>query len=431
MYSTTPKILHQVVGKAIVHHVLDVALELNPTEIVTVVSPHICAKAVAGGRDVRVAIQTHPRGTGDAARAGLEQLGAGEECNILILYGDTPLIQAQELVHLVTQHESHPQNSITVLGMRLSDPRHYGRLVCEGKNLLQIVEYKDATPAQRQIDLCNTGIILTSIATLKKLLPELTCNNAAQEYYLTDIIALAKNHAIQSYVVEAKTPDLFHGVNNRVELAKAEQDSQSILRDNIMRSGVTLLDPETVYFNYDTVVGKDTVIYPNVFFGEQVSVGENVCIYPNCYLIKTQLNDNTKVGPFAHLREHTILEEGAEIGNFVEVKNSTFGKAAKAKHLAYLGDATVGAKANIGAGVITCNYDGKAKYQTEIGEGAFIGSNSSLVAPVTIGEAATIGAGSTITKDVPAYALGVARGKQELKLHWTKASRPHYKKSEG
>lgn len=427
MFSQTPKILHQVVGKPIIHHVLDAALALNPQEAVTVISPHICATAVVGGRPVKTAVQEHPRGTGDAVRSGLAQLSESQG-DVLIVCGDTPLIQAEELAHLIAEHRLHPENSVTVLGMRLSDPRQYGRIVAEDKNLSCIVEYKDATAAQRQINLCNTGIIITSVATLKNLLPKLSCNNSAQEYYLTDIVELAKTHFINTYVVESKNPDLFHGVNNRAELAVAERQYQAILRDKIMRSGVTLLDPDTIYFNHDTIIGKDTTIYPNVFFGEDVIVGENATIYPNCYLVKTRLGNQTKVGPFAHLREHTVLEDDAEIGNFVEVKKSTLGRAAKAKHLAYLGDAVIGAKANIGAGVITCNYDGVAKHQTIIGEGAFIGSNSSLVAPVSIGEDAMVGAGSAITKDVPAHALCVARSKQEVRLNWMKSFRQNYKK---
>jgi bifunctional UDP-N-acetylglucosamine pyrophosphorylase/glucosamine-1-phosphate N-acetyltransferase len=430
MFSHTPKILHQVVGKPIVHHVLDAALALDPQEVITVISPHVCASSVVGERAVKVAIQEHPRGTGDAVRSGLGHL-SNSQGDVLIVCGDTPLIQVDELVHLLAEHRLHPENSISVLGMRLNDPRQYGRIVADGKNLNCIVEYKDATDVERQINLCNTGIIITSIATLKNLLPKLTCNNSAQEYYLTDIIELANKQSINRYVVESKNPDLFHGVNNRVELAIAERQYQAILRDKIMRSGVTLLDPDTIYFNHDTIIGKDTTIYPNVFFGEEVVVGEGATIYPSCYLVKTRLGNQTKIGPFAHLREYTILEDNAEIGNFVEVKKSTLGKAAKAKHLTYLGDAIIGAKANIGAGVITCNYDGISKHQTIIGERAFIGSNSSLIAPVSIGEDAIVGAGSAITNDVPAQALGIARGKQEVKLNWTKSFHQNYEKIKG
>lgn len=426
MVSATPKILHPIGGKPIVHHVLDTALKLNPKEAVVVISPHLQAASVIGSRPVKVAVQEQPRGTGDAVRAGLEQLSQLEG-DVLILCGDVPLIQEEELEALFANRQSHPKESITVLGMQLKDPRQYGRIVAEEEKLIRIVEYKDATATERQINLCNTGIILTSIATLKKLLPELNCHNAAQEYYLTDIIALAQKHHFGSYVVTGKNPDLFHGINNRAELAQTERQYQASMRHKMMLSGVTLLDPDTVYFSHDTIVGKDTVIYPNVFFGENVVVGENVTIYSNCHLVNTCLGNQTKVGPFAHLREHTILEEKAEIGNFVEVKKSKLEYAAKAKHLAYLGDTTVGAKANIGAGVITCNYDGFSKHETKIGAGAFVGSNCALVAPVSIGEAAIVGAGSIITKDVPDNALGIARGKQQVILNWAMSFRQNYK----
>ncbi|WP_052046168.1 bifunctional UDP-N-acetylglucosamine diphosphorylase/glucosamine-1-phosphate N-acetyltransferase GlmU [Candidatus Paracaedibacter symbiosus] len=419
MVSNTPKILHPVAGKPIVHHVLDVALALTE-EVVVVVSPQLDALAVTGGRPAKVARQHHPRGTGDAVRAGLEQLQC-DDGNVLILCGDVPLVQEAELQALFQQHQQHHKDSISVLGMRLTDPGHYGRIVAEGKRLISIVEFKEATPEIRAINLCNTGIILTSLATLKKLLPELSCQNAAQEYYLTDIMALGQSHGIESYVVEAANSTLFHGINNRAQLAQAEQQYQQMLRHKMMLSGVTLLDPDTVYFAHDTVVGRDTTIYPNVFFGEGVAVGENVTIYPNCHLVKTLLGNDTKVGPFAHLRDHTILEDKAEVGNFVEVKKSRLGTGAKAKHLTYLGDAVVGTKANIGAGVITCNYDGVAKHQTTIGAGAFIGSNSALVAPISIGDEALIGAGSVITKDVPGQALGIAREKQKIILNWVKS----------
>lgn len=421
MYSKTPKILHKVAGKCLVHHVIDTALALHSKEIVAVLSPSLSPEKVVEGRPIKIAIQHTAQGTGDATRVGLEQLDGPPTQNVLILCGDVPLLQPEDLIPLLEEHQQRSENpGISVLGMRLEDPRQYGRLVTEGKRLQRIVEYKDASDQERQINLCNSGVILTSLANLQLLLPQLTCANQSQEYYLTDIIELGQRHGIESYVVEAVRPEVFHGINNRVELAKAEQEYQDILRTRIMRSGVTLIDPKTTYFQWDTVVGKDTIIYPNVCFGEQVVIGENVTVYPNCYLTKTHLANNTKVGPFAHLREYTYLEEAAEIGNFVEVKKSTFGKGAKAKHLAYIGDAWVGEQANIGAGVITCNYDGRSKHQTIIGDSAFIGSNSSLVAPVTIGEGAIVGAGSTITKDIDAHALGIARSKQEVKTNWKK-----------
>lgn len=426
MISTTPKILHAVGGKPIVHHVLDTALGLNPVEVVVVLSPHLQADAVVGGRSVKVARQEQPRGTGDAVRAGLAQLSqsAGD---VLILCGDVPLVEAEDLQELFDQRQLHPKESVTVLGACFQDSRQYGRIVAEGERLIRIVEYKDATPEERQINLCNTGIILTSVATLNKLLPELTCHNAAQEYYLTDIITLAQTHQFGSYVVKGKNQERFHGINNRVELAQTEHQYQKRIRQKMMLSGVTLLDPDSVFFSHDTVVGKDTIIYPNVFFGENVVVGENVVIYPNCHLVKTSLGNQTKIGPFAHLREHTVLEDKAEIGNFVEVKKSRLGYAAKAKHLTYLGDTIVGAKANIGAGVITCNYDGFAKHETKIGEGAFVGSNCALVAPVSIGEGAIVGAGSIITEDVPKDALGIGRGQQKVLLDWAASFRQRKK----
>lgn len=417
MVSDTPKVLHPIAGKAIIHHVLDVALSLKPQQVIAVLHPDLDAEQIKGGRPVTITRQMNPLGTGDAVRVGLEALKQKDNL-VLILCGDIPLINADELECFIDQHKTFPQNSISFLGIRLNNPRQYGRLVKKDSKIEKIVEFKDATSEERQINLCNSGIILTSQQSWEQLLPLLTCQNAAREYYVTDICALGKTEGIDSYVVEAKNPENFHGINNRVELAWAENQYQQQMRQKVMLAGVTLIDPETVYFSYDTVIGKDTVIYPHVFFGPGVTIGENVIIYSSCHLTKTILGSQTKVGPFAHLREYTILEEKAEIGNFVEVKKSTLKQAAKAKHLTYLGDSIIGEKANVGAGVITCNYDGFNKHQTTIGAGAFIGSNSALVAPVIIGENAMVGAGSIVTTDVPDEALAVAREKQKNILNW-------------
>lgn len=426
MKSSLPKILHPLGGKAMVHHVIDVALSLDPSQVIVVVSPTLDQDRVRGGRDIDVVIQEEPLGTGDAVKSALSRLSPEVE-DVLVLCGDVPLIIAEDLKHFIAGRR-HNAKDILMLAMDLDNPRQYGRLITQRDSVQSIVEYKDLTPEQRGIHLCNSGIYMVPRLILGKILECLKADNAAQEYYLTDIVAHAGDHGVETRYVLAQEPETLHGINNRIELSMAELSFQERWRRHHMLEGVTLLDPSTTYFSHDTIIGKDTIVYPNVVFGSGVIIGENAVVYPGCFLVNSTLGNSTKVGPYAHLREGTILDEAAEVGNFVECKKTYFAPKAKAKHLSYLGDTQVGQGANVGAGTITCNYDGFKKSQTIIEEGAFIGSNSALVAPVRIGKGAMVSAGSTVTKDVPSGALAVARSRQENKLDWSTRFRSRFLK---
>jgi bifunctional UDP-N-acetylglucosamine pyrophosphorylase / glucosamine-1-phosphate N-acetyltransferase len=418
MNSELPKILHPLGGKAMVHHVIDLALSMDLNQAIVVVSPPLNPDQISAGRPIDMAIQERPLGTGDAVRAGLEKLANAQD-DVLILSGDVPLLEGGTLAPLLSKRQDHPHD-LLLLAMRLEDPHHYGRLITQEDRVETIVEYKDATLNQRALNLCNAGIYLIPAPVLRSLLPRLSDQNAAGEFYLTDLIALAKTEGFTSRYVETSAPETLNGINNRIELALAEKTLQNRWRQRFMKEGVTLIDPESVFFSYDTVIGKDTLIHPNVTFGPGVVMGANVTLYPFCHLEKCTIQNGAKIGPFAHLRTGTVIEEAAEVGNFVEMKETILGKKAKAKHLSYLGNTHVGERANIGAGTITCNYDGFSKSLTSIGAGAFIGSNTSLVAPVEVGEGAIVAAGSVITTPVPAHSLGIARHRQLNKEGWAK-----------
>lgn len=430
MKSSLPKILHPLGGKAMVHHVIDVTKQISPGQTIVVVSPHLDADLVKGGRPIDLAVQHNPLGTGDAVKAALSLI-ADEIQDVLILCGDAPLIQMEDLQCLLEGRKTD-RTEILMLAMDLDDPRQYGRLKTTGLIVENIIEFKDLKSDEKNIQLCNSGVYLVPRDVLTNALEKLEANNTAGEYYLTDIIAHAKNTGVQTRYLLSQAPDTLNGINNRVELAQATQHLQQRWRQNHMLAGVTLMDPASVTFSHDTIIGTDTVIYPNVFIGPEVVIGSSVTLYPGCFLMKSTLGDGTKVGPYAHLRDGTVLDSQAEIGNFVECKKSHFGPGAKAKHLSYIGDATVGKKANIGAGTITCNYDGFKKSKTIIGNGAFIGSNSALVAPVVVGDNAIVSAGSVITHDVPEGALAIARSHQENKSNWaTKFREASAKRKEG
>lgn len=416
MKSDLPKVLHQLGGKAMVHHVIDLTLSMEMKQIIVVASPYLVPEQILGGRTIDLTIQEKPLGTGDAVRAGLDALKS-EDDDILILSGDVPLIEFETLAPLFNKRKDYPED-LLILAMSLPDPRHYGRLVTTGDVVDKIVEFKDATDDQKNIKLCNAGVYLIPSQILRNLLPRLSSQNAAGELYLTDIIALAKDQGLTSRYVETPSPQTLNGINNRAELAQAEKMLQHRWRQQMMLNGVTLIDPDSVFFAHDTIVGKDTVIHPNVTFAPGVSIATNVTIYPFCHLENCTLNTGAQVGPFAHLRTGANIGEQATVGNFVEIKDTTLGYKAKAKHLSYLGNTQIGDRANIGAGTITCNYNGFQKSPTQIGDGAFIGSNTSLVAPVSIGKSAIIAAGSVITDNVPENALGIARQTQINKPTW-------------
>jgi bifunctional UDP-N-acetylglucosamine pyrophosphorylase/glucosamine-1-phosphate N-acetyltransferase len=409
MRSALPKVLHAIGGRPMVNHVLATAAALDASRQVVVIGPGMDAVAAAVA-PADTAVQKNQQGTGDAVMAARDAL---EDFNgtVLILYGDTPLIEADTLRRMVLAREAG--HMVVVLGFRPAEPGAYGRLIVANDGSLDaIVEAKDATPAQLAVDLCNSGVMAVDGARLFALLDKVTNDNAKGEYYLTDIVHLARAQGGSCGFIEAPEAEL-QGVNDRVDLAAAEATLQGRLRDAAMRSGATMTDPASVYLSWDTDIGSDVIIGPHVVFGPGVTVANGAEIRAYCHLEGATVGPEAVVGPFARLRPGATLKRGSRVGNFVEVKNAVMGEGAKANHLSYVGDAEVGAKANIGAGTITCNYDGFLKYKTVIGPGAFIGSNSALVAPVTIGEGGIVGAGSTVTKDVAPDAIAVVRAEQK------------------
>ena len=334
---------------------------------------------------------------------------------MLILYGDVPLIEAETMAHMLQRLNEPDAPAAVVVGFRPKDPQAYGRILAAPDGTIdKMVEYKDASREERAVDLCNSGLMAARAEELFPLLARVGNDNAAGEYYLPDVVMLAGQDGRKSAVIEAE-PWEMAGVNSRAELALVEGEWQRRRRLRAMADGVTLVAPDTVWFAHDTEIGRDTVIEPNVVFGPGVRIGERVTIKAFSHIEGAVVEPGAQVGPYARLRPGSEIGEDARVGNFVEVKKAKLGKGAKANHLSYLGDAEIGAGANIGAGTITCNYDGFFKYRTVIGEGAFIGSNSALVAPVTIGDGALIGAGSVITRDVSADAVALARGNQAEK----------------
>lgn len=417
MKSSLPKVLHKVADRSLLGHVIDTVGRLDCERIVVVVGPDMENVASEAAPNPTV-IQQAQSGTADAvkpARDALSGLGAG---TIFILYGDTPFIRPETLRAM--QNQRAEGAGVVVLGFRPENPGAYGRLILSDDGALEeIVEYREANAAQRAVDLCNSGVMAVDSEKLFRWIDKVNNQNAKGEYYLTDIVAIARSEGALAVVVEAEEAELL-GINSRVDLADAEVYWQEERRTAAMDNGVTLTDPKSVFFSYDTEISPDVIIGPNVFFGPGVSVARDVEIKAFCHIEGAKIGEGSSVGPFARLRPGAVLEKDVHIGNFVEVKNTKMGQGAKASHLTYLGDATIGAKSNIGAGTITCNYDGFFKYRTVIGEGAFIGSNTALVAPVTVGDGAIVGAGSVITRDVDEHALVVARGRQKEIAGWAR-----------
>lgn len=414
MKSAHPKVLHPVLGRPMVNHVVAGAEALGARRTVVVVGPDM-AELVAAVAPHPTVEQTDRLGTAHAvaqARAALADFSG----TVLVLYGDTPLITLATLERLLTAH-AEAGAGVSVLGFRAARPGAYGRLVTGPEGLEAIVEAKEATPEQLAIDLCNSGVMAVDGAALWGWLDRVDNANAKGEYYLTDIVALARADGRRCVAVEGEE-DEFLGVNSRVELAVAERLAQDRMRRAAMEAGATLIDPTSVHFSWDTRLGRDVVVGPFTVFGPGVTVGDGVEIKGFCHFEKCAIAPAATVGPYARLRPGADIGEGAHIGNFVEVKKAVVEPGAKVNHLTYIGDARVGAKANVGAGTITCNYDGFGKYHTDIGAGAFIGSNSALVAPVKIGDGAIVAAGSVVTRTVPADALVVGRGEESVREGW-------------
>jgi bifunctional UDP-N-acetylglucosamine pyrophosphorylase/glucosamine-1-phosphate N-acetyltransferase len=424
MKSSLPKVLHPLAGRPMINHLLATVEALEPERVAVVVGPGMdaVAQAVAPHRTV---IQDAQLGTGHAVQQAAESL-VGFSGTVLILYGDTPLITRPTLDAMLDRRRQQPAPAVVVLGFRPADPAEYGRLVLGPGGLEAIVEFKDATPQQRALVLCNSGVMAVDGRRLCDLVDRLDNANAKGEYYLTDIVGLAHADGAVCGFVEGAAEELL-GINSRLELAAAEAVVQARLRRAAMEGGVTLEDPSSVHLSWDTKLGRDVTIAPHVYFGPGVTVGDGVEIRSFCHLVGATIEAGADLGPFARLRPGAWVGRDVHVGNFVEVKNTTIEQGAKVGHLTYLGDARIGAGANIGAGTITCNYDGFSKSFTDIGAGAFIGSNSSLVAPVAVGNNSIVGAGSVITRDVSEGSLAVARNAQLELPGWVERFRERKK----
>ena len=413
MASDMPKVLHQVAGAPLLVHAMMSGAALSPEHTVIVTghgAERVDPIATAFDEAAEVVIQEDRLGTAHAVAQAKNAL-AGFSGDAIVLYGDTPFIRPETLEAMIEARSDH---AVVVLGFDAADPARYGRLVTKGDTLERIVEFKDATEAERAITLCNSGVICADAETLFDLIDAVGNDNASGEYYLTDIVGLARDRGLSASVVRCDENETM-GVNSRIDLAVAEAAFQTRARTELLTLGVTMTAPETVFLSHDTVIGRDTIIEPNVVFGPGVTVESETTLRAFSHLEGCHVSRGSIVGPYARLRPGTELAENTKIGNFVETKNAIIAEGAKVNHLSYVGDADVGARANIGAGTVTCNYDGVFKHKTTIGAGAFIGSNTMLVAPVTVGAEAMTASGSVITTDVEDGALAVGRGKQTNK----------------
>ncbi|WP_349293856.1 bifunctional UDP-N-acetylglucosamine diphosphorylase/glucosamine-1-phosphate N-acetyltransferase GlmU [Gemmobacter sp. 24YEA27] len=413
MNSDLPKVLHKVAAAPLLHHAMAAGATLSPVATIVVVGhggDEVAASALKFDPDVVITRQEEQNGTGhavDQARAALE----GQPGDVIVLYGDTPFIRAETLAAML---EARARNAVVVLGFQAADPGRYGRLITEGDSLERIVEYKDANEAERAVTLCNSGVICASAKDLFALIAEIGNANASGEYYLTDVVGIARSKGLTATVVVCDEAETL-GVNTRAQLAAAEAAFQARARAEALETGVTLTAPETVFFALDTIIGRDAIIGPNVLFGPGVTIESGAEIKGFCHLEGCHVSRGADVGPFARLRPGAELAEDVHVGNFVEIKNAILDEGVKVGHLTYIGDADVGEFTNIGAGTVTCNYDGVMKHRTRIGKRAFIGSDTMLVAPVTVGDDALTGSGSVITEDVPAGAVALGRAKQVSK----------------
>ncbi|MCB1491637.1 MAG: bifunctional UDP-N-acetylglucosamine diphosphorylase/glucosamine-1-phosphate N-acetyltransferase GlmU [Rhodobiaceae bacterium] len=426
MKSDTPKVMHPIGGVPMLRHVLMTAKAVCGRRAV-VIGPdmEIVANETAGSDpDAGVHIQQDRLGTAHAAAAARSAV-SGDVDFVLVMFGDTPLLKAATVSAVADALRTGAD--VCALGFTAEDPTGYGRLIMNGDRLVAIREHADATDEERRITFCNSGVMGFRAGCFLELIDAIGNDNPKGEYYLTDAIEIANRRGFSVTAIAGESLE-FLGINSRAQLAEAEAVFQDRLRRAAMDGGVTMVAPETVFLCADTVIGRDVLIEPNVIFGPKVKVADNVTIHAFCHIEDAEIGEGASIGPFARIRPGTVAGPKAKIGNFVETKKAIIGEGAKLNHLSYLGDVEIGAKANIGAGTITCNYDGFNKFKTEIGAGAFIGSNSALVAPVTIGDGAYVGSGSVVTSAVPADALAVARGRQANMAGWAKAFRDKNKK---
>jgi bifunctional UDP-N-acetylglucosamine pyrophosphorylase/glucosamine-1-phosphate N-acetyltransferase len=429
MKSALPKVLHPVAGRSMLEHVIGTAGALRPTTI-TVIIGHQSDAIRAAFRNhpgLRFAVQEPQRGTAHALQQA-EPLLAGETGTLVLLYGDVPLLRAGTVERLLETH-AHASAAATVLTANVERPYGYGRIIRSRGRIARIVEERDASPTQRRVHEINSGIYAFDLRPLFEALRSIPAANTQGEYYLTDLVGIYRRRKLPVETFTVESPDEIRGVNSRTELAEVNAIMRQTKNEELMAAGVTLVDPATTYIDPDVQIGADTVIHPGVVIQGQTKIGaaceiqayvrisdaeiaDRVTIHNFCLIVGARVADGASIGPFAHLRPETEVGQSAKVGNFVELKKTSLGAGSKANHLSYLGDATIGANVNVGAGTITCNYDGKQKHQTVIEDDSFIGSDTQLIAPVRIGKGAYVAAGSSITSDVPSGALGIARGKQ-------------------
>ena len=415
MKSKYSKVLHPVGGRSMLAWVASLAKTAGVTRTICVVGEgNADVRAEAEKLGLEIAVQEPQRGTGHAVLCAREAVGDFEG-DLVVLYADTPLIKPETLANVFDALSGNAD--VAVLGFEAADPAAYGRLITEGDELLAIVEAKEASPEQLAVSFCNSGVMAASTTHMFSALERVTDDNAKGEYYLTDIVEILRGDGCRSVAVAGAETEML-GVNSRPDLAMAEAAFQDRMRTHMMESGVTLQDPSTTYFSYDTQIENDATIGANVVFGPAVSIAAHAHIHPFCHIEGTSIGEGAQIGPFARLRPGTELANNTKVGNFVEVKKAKISEGSKINHLSYIGDALIGRDVNVGAGTITCNYDGYFKYVTTIEDGAFVGTNSSLVAPVTIGKGAFLGSGGVDTNDVPSGALALGRSKQVNKEGW-------------
>ena len=415
MKSSKSKVLHDLAGRRLIEWVQACAVEAGCERVICVVGDaNADVRDAAEALSMEIAVQEPQMGTGHAVDCARKAVGEDYEGDVAVLFADTPLITTKTL-HTV--FEALAKSDVAVLGFDAKDPGAYGRLIERDGKLEKIVEAKEASPEELAVTLCNSGVLAAQSGRLFSALKHVTNENAKGEYYLTDVIEIMRNEGGRAIAVRGDEGEML-GVNSRVDLAAANTSFQANMRRIALEDGVTMRDPDTVYFSYDTVIERDAVIGENVVFGPGVTVKSGATIHPFCHIEGAVVGEGASVGPFARLRPGTELGPDTFIGNFVEVKKTKMGRGSKASHLTYLGDADIGESSNIGAGTVTCNYDGFFKHKTTIGDGVFIGTHTSLVAPVTIGDGGFTATGTVVTKNVPADALGIARAEQVNKLGW-------------
>jgi bifunctional UDP-N-acetylglucosamine pyrophosphorylase / glucosamine-1-phosphate N-acetyltransferase len=423
MRSDTHKVLHPIASRPLLLHLLDRVDALGADKRVVVVGKgREQVEGAIAGRDAAIAVQAEQKGTGHAVQQAAGAL-AGYDGPVLVLYGDTPFVQAQTLRRMIDRLNGEDGPGIVVLASQPDDPAKYGRIILgDGDRIAKMVEYRDASEDERAVRLCNSGMMAVRARDLFRWLDKVGNDNAAGEFYLPDIVNVAAAEGREAVVIEGD-PYEAAGVNSRAELAHLELEWQRRRREQALDEGATLIDPESVWFAYDTKLGRDVTVEPHVVFGPGVQIADGATIHAFSHIEGATIGAKASIGPFARIRPGTRLAERTKVGNFVELKKAELAEGAKVNHLSYVGDASVGARANIGAGTITCNYDGFGKYLTVIGDGAFIGSNTALVAPVTVGQGAIVGAGSVITRDVEADSLAVERSEQKGIAGWAKRFR--------